>query len=90
MGKTKRTRRDEGWVRGRVGGPRGLLVIIGPQAPGLAATTSKVRYTSSAAGKCRPMRGWAAGQSEEGRRRDRARPLAADFLRLYSRCVLQR
>lgn len=78
MGKTKRSRRDKGWVRGRVGGPRGLLVIIGPQAQGLAATTSKVRYTSSTAGKCRPMRGWAAGQREEERRRDRERPLVAD------------
>lgn len=62
MGETKRGGRDKGRVRGRNGGPRGLLVLIGPQAPGHTATTSKGRYTSSIAGKCRPTWGTAAGQ----------------------------
>lgn len=69
MVKTKRRRSNKGWVRGIVGGPRGLLVLIGPQALGHAATTSKVRYTSSTAGKCRPEWGRAAGQREEDRPR---------------------
>lgn len=59
----------KGCVRGMVGGPWGLLVLIGPQALGHAATTSKVRYTSSTAGKCRPAGGRAAGQREEDRLR---------------------
>lgn len=78
MGETKRGGKDNGWVRGRVGGPQGLLVLIGPQAPGHAVTTSKVRYTSSTAGKCRPTWGRAAGQREEERHRERERPLVAN------------
>lgn len=73
MGEAKRGGRDKGWVRGRVGGPQGLLALIGPQALGHAATTSKVRYTSSTAGKCRPKWERAAGHREEERKRDRGR-----------------
>lgn len=55
IGKTKkRGGRDKGWVSGRGGWARGLLILIGPQALGHTATTSKVRYTSNTAGKCRP------------------------------------
>lgn len=73
MGEAKRGGRDKGWVRGRVGGPQGLLALIGPQALGHAATTSKVRYTSSTAGKCRPKWERAAGHKEEERKRGRGR-----------------
>lgn len=70
MGEAKTGRRNTGWVRGTVGRPQGLLVLIGPQAPGHAATTSKVRYTSSTAGKCRPTWGKTAGQKGEERDRE--------------------
>lgn len=49
--KKKRETRSKRCVRVPVRGPPGLLVLIGPEAPGHAATTSKVRYVSSAAGK---------------------------------------
>lgn len=65
-GERRRRRNVEGWAKrfpkgkkkkrmrsrevGREG-PREFRVLIGPWAPGHAATTSKVRYTSSAAGK---------------------------------------
>lgn len=39
-----------------------MLVLIGPQALGHTATTSKVRYTSNTAGKCRPTSGMVVGQ----------------------------
>lgn len=78
MGEPERGGLDTGLVRGRVGGPPGLLVLIGLQAPGHAATTSKVRYTSSTARKCWPTWGRAAGQRVEGRKRGREKPLAAD------------
>lgn len=48
-----------------------MLVLIGPQAQGHAVTTSKVRYTSSTAGKCRPKWGRAAGQREEERQSEK-------------------
>lgn len=64
-----RQKETKGWVRGMVGGPPGLLVLIGPPAPGHAGTTSKVRYTSGTAGKCRLTRGRAAGHGEEERQR---------------------
>lgn len=47
--KELRKRQNDG-VRGETG-MGGGMVLIGPWAPGHAATTSKVRYTSSAAGK---------------------------------------
>lgn len=66
MGETKTMcKRQRGKFQGVWEGLGGLEVLIGPQAPGYAATTAKVRYTSSASGKCRPTWGGAAGQKEE-------------------------
>lgn len=58
-------REGEGWREPRV--------LIGPWAPGHAATTSKVRYTSIAAGKGWPACRVAAGQRED-RRIQKERP----------------
>lgn len=55
------TEENGAWVSGRLWGLQGLLALIGPGAPGREATTSKVRYTSSTAGKCRPTK-WGYGE----------------------------